>query len=119
MEANHEDSCKALPELLSSFVDTFVDFSVSGGLFLPASPTSPPLPPATRYPTPSRLIAIGDLHGDLEKSKQAFRLAGLIDAADRWSGGSSTVVQVGDMFDRGVDERKDSLLLGEAEAGSR
>ncbi|CAI0430469.1 unnamed protein product [Linum tenue] len=120
MEANHEDSCKALPELLSSFVDTFVDFSVSGGLFLPASPTSatpqdgalpPPDPFRTRYPTPSRLIAIGDLHGDLEKSKQAFRLAGLIDAADRWSGGSSTVVQVGDVFDRGGDELKILYIL--------
>ncbi|CAN0891721.1 Shewanella-like protein phosphatase 2 [Linum grandiflorum] len=108
MEAEQSDSCKALPNLLSSFVDTLFDFSVSGGLFLP--PESPPPPPITsfqtRYSAPSRLIAIGDLHGDLDKTKQAFRLAGLIDGSDRWSGGSSTVVQVGDVFDRGGDELK-------------
>ncbi|CAJ1783492.1 unnamed protein product [Sphenostylis stenocarpa] len=96
--------CKDIPNLLSSFVDTFVDFSVSG-LFLPPPPPSPvPLP--TRLPSPQRLVAIGDLHGDLEKSKQALRLAGLIDAADRYIGGSATVVQVGDVLDRGDEELK-------------
>ncbi|XP_075485670.1 shewanella-like protein phosphatase 2 [Primulina tabacum] len=99
--------CGLIPSLLSSFVDTFIDFSVSGGLFLPPDPlnnTGNPL--QTVFPQPSRLIAIGDLHGDLIKSKQALRLAGLIDPGDRWSGGSATVIQVGDIFDRGGDEIK-------------
>ncbi|KAK7395691.1 hypothetical protein VNO78_16257 [Psophocarpus tetragonolobus] len=96
--------CEDIPYLLSSFVDTFVDFSVSG-LFLPPPPPSPdPLP--TRLPSPHRLVAIGDLHGDLKKSKDALRLAGLIDAADRYVGGEATVVQVGDVLDRGGDELK-------------
>lgn len=60
----------------------------------------------TRYPTPERLIAIGDLHGDFDKSKQAFRIAGLIDASDKWIGGSTTVVQIGDVLDRGGNELK-------------
>lgn len=111
--------CEDVPKFLSSFVDAFVDFSVSGGLFLPDDPCppdcgdssdeSPPsqAPLRTRYPTPpDRLVAIGDLHGDLEKSKQAFRLANLIDGSDRWIGGSTTVVQVGDVLDRGGDELK-------------
>lgn len=99
--------CKHVPNLLSSFVDTFVDFSVSGGIFLPPPPPSPPPPPLpTRLPSPPRLVAIGDLHGDLAKSKEALRLAGLIDAADRYIGGSATVVQVGDVLDRGGDELK-------------
>ncbi|KAL9322312.1 hypothetical protein ACSQ67_010365 [Phaseolus vulgaris] len=97
-------SCKDIPNLLSSFVDTFVDFSVSG-LFLPPPPPSPP-PLPTRLPSPPRLVAVGDLHGDLEKSKQALRLAGLIDAHDRYIGGSATVVQVGDVLDRGGEELK-------------
>ncbi|KDP35155.1 hypothetical protein JCGZ_10689 [Jatropha curcas] len=104
--------CKDIPSLLSSFVDTFVDFSVSGGLFLP--PVDPNQQTTsneasnfrTHYPTPNRLVAIGDLHGDLEKSKQALRLAGLIDGSDRWSGGSATVVQIGDVLDRGGEELK-------------
>ncbi|CAN1343051.1 Shewanella-like protein phosphatase 2 [Linum perenne] len=117
-EPSQAVSCELLPDLLSSFVDTFVDFSVSGGLFLPPSspataddsattPSDGSLPSLrTRYPNPSRLIAIGDLHGDLEKTKQAFHLASLIDGSDRWSGGNTTVVQVGDVLDRGGDELK-------------
>ncbi|XP_057721497.1 shewanella-like protein phosphatase 2 [Arachis stenosperma] len=106
--------CKDAPNLLSFFVDTFVDFSVSGLFLLPTPPLQnpnpsisrslPPLP--TRLPSPSRLIAVGDLHGDLDKTKQALRLAGLIDASDRYVGGSATVVQVGDVLDRGGDELK-------------
>ncbi|XP_042492112.1 shewanella-like protein phosphatase 2 [Macadamia integrifolia] len=112
-------TCRDLPLLLSSFVDTFVDFSVSG-LFLPHplnhNPNSPkenpnrasssPRIPQTRYPSPDRLIAIGDLHGDLQKFKEALRLAGLTDGKDCWIGGSATVVQVGDVLDRGGDELK-------------
>lgn len=102
--------CKHIPDLLSSFVETFVDFSVSGGLFLlPNDPlrSSSPVPPLrTRYPPVDRLIAIGDLHGDLDKTKQSLRLSGLIDASDRWVGGSTTMVQVGDVLDRGGDEIK-------------
>ncbi|XP_059655257.1 shewanella-like protein phosphatase 2 [Cornus florida] len=115
-----DSACKKIPRILSSFVDTFVDFSVSG-LFLPPNsnanpnpnssepnPSLPPSssPPQTIHPSPERLIAVGDLHGDLDKSKQALRLAGLIDASDRWAGGSATVVQVGDVLDRGGDEIK-------------
>ncbi|XP_073154697.1 shewanella-like protein phosphatase 2 [Henckelia pumila] len=100
-------NCGLLPSLLSSFVDTFIDFSVSGGLFLPPDPlNNSNTPLQTVFPQPSRLIAIGDLHGDLIKSKQALRLAGLIGPDDHWSGGSATVVQVGDIFDRGGDEIK-------------
>ncbi|KAD7477905.1 hypothetical protein R6Q59_026500 [Mikania micrantha] len=100
---NSDVTCKNLPNTLSSFIDTFVDFSVAG-IFLP-DPPSPPFSQTT-YPPPDRLIAVGDLHGDLFKSKQALRLAGLIDADDRWSGGSSVLVQVGDVLDRGGQEIK-------------
>ncbi|KAF3963896.1 hypothetical protein CMV_011771 [Castanea mollissima] len=111
-------TCQQVPNLLSSFVDTFVDFSVSGGLFLPNYQNTPhsnaPVDNQnyenalkTRYPTPpSRLVAIGDLHGDLEKSKEALRLANLINNSGDWTGGSTTVVQIGDVLDRGGDEIK-------------
>lgn len=96
-------TCENLPNIVSSFIDTFVDFSVSG-LFLPPKPKQQKL--QTNYTSPNRLIAIGDLHGDLQKSKQSFRLAGLIDSSDHWSGGSTTLVQVGDVLDRGGEEIK-------------
>ncbi|CAK8540529.1 unnamed protein product [Lathyrus sativus] len=111
MEIEKENSfCKQIPNLFSSFVDTFVDFSVSGFFLLPP-PSSPPPPLPTRLPSPQRLIAIGDLHGDLKKSKEALRIAGIIDASDRYTGGSSTVVQVGDILDRGGDEIKILYLM--------
>ena len=35
---------------------------------------------------PTRIVAIGDLHGDLDAARAALRLAGAIDAQDRWIG---------------------------------
>ena len=56
-------------------------------------------------PDPERLVAIGDLHGDLDHARRALRLAGAIDAHDRWIGGALVVVQTGDEIDRGDDDR--------------
>ncbi|XP_060179208.1 shewanella-like protein phosphatase 2 [Lycium barbarum] len=108
MESQSNLTCQNLPTLFSSFIDTFVDFSVSGGIFLPQKITSSNNnePLQTIFPSPTRLIAIGDVHGDFQKSKQAFKLAGLIDEHDKWCGGSTTVVQIGDVLDRGGDELK-------------
>ncbi|KFM29150.1 Uncharacterized protein F751_5506 [Auxenochlorella protothecoides] len=67
--------------------------------FLPQAPSL-----ATVLPGVERLLAIGDLHGDLDKARRAFRLAGLVDDRDRWAGGAATAVQVGDILDRGDAE---------------
>ncbi len=57
------------------------------------------------FPMPDRIVAIGDLHGDLEMTRRAFRLAGAIDASDQWIGGKLVVVQTGDEIDRGDGDR--------------
>lgn len=57
-------------------------------------------------PAPARIVAIGDLHGDLDHTRRALRLAGAIDESDQWSGGSLVVVQTGDEIDRGDDDRE-------------
>jgi hypothetical protein len=54
---------------------------------------------------PKRLVAIGDLHGDLGAARGALRAAGAIDERDRWIGGELVVVQTGDVLDRGDDEQ--------------
>lgn len=72
----------------------------------PESLKNPTCSLPTVFPQPGRLVAVGDIHGDLPKAKSALRLAGLIGPEDRWSGGAATVVQVGDIFDRGGDEIK-------------
>ena len=58
----------------------------------------------TRREARERVVTIGDLHGDLEKTKRAFRACELTDLNDKWIGGKTTVVQVGDQLDRGPDE---------------
>jgi len=55
---------------------------------------------------PARLVAIGDVHGDLAATRHALRLGGAIDADDRWIGGELVVVQTGDILDRGSGEQE-------------
>jgi hypothetical protein len=64
-----------------------------------------------RAPDAARVIAIGDLHGDLKAARRALHLAGAIDENDRWVGGKLVVVQTGDVLDRGDDDRAVSALL--------
>ncbi len=67
-------------------------------------------------PAPARLVAIGDLHGDLAVTRKVLRLAGAIDAKDAWIGGKLVVVQTGDAVDRGDDDRAILDLLERVKA---
>ena len=59
-------------------------------------------------PTPQvpRIVAVGDLHGVYEAWVAVARAAGVIGANNRWSGGKTTLVQLGDITDRGPDSLK-------------
>lgn len=99
-----------------------------GALALAACNSDPPREPASasratapaaapprddssfRLPAGERVVAIGDLHGDLAAARRALRLAGAIDDKDEWVGGKLVVVQTGDQLDRG-DEEPDILQL--------
>ena len=65
-----------------------------------------------------RLVAIGDLHGDIGSAREAFMLAGAIDESDRWIGNNLTVVQLGDTIGRSYQDREvlDFLLALQQEA---
>jgi hypothetical protein len=76
-------------------------------------------PIASRYPMPRRLVAIGDVHGDLAATRSALRAAGAIDERDRWIGGELVVVQTGDVLDRGDDEQAILDLFAKLEADSK
>jgi len=81
---------------------------------VPAAATTPAAPPQpaacsiapreARHTAPHRVVAIGDLHGDLAALRAALRTAGAIDEHDAWIGGDLVVVQTGDVLDRGDDE---------------
>ncbi|PRW56463.1 shewanella phosphatase 2 [Chlorella sorokiniana] len=107
--AEAQECPAAFPQLWAGFVHAFVDALHAQGPAAPRPPHAqpgaahPPQPPLA-LPAVPRLVAVGDLHGDLGKARRAFRLAGLIDAQDRWAGGTTTVVQVGDLLDRGDHE---------------
>ena len=69
----------------------------------------PPAPPEAtvplRLPAPGHLVAIGDVHGDMDALRRVLRLGGAIDREDRWIGGDLVVVHTGDTVDRGDDDR--------------
>lgn len=78
----------------------------------PAVATAPPTDGAVlRLPAAARIVAMADWHGDLQAARRALRLAGAIDAQDRWIGGELVVVQTGDQLDRGDQERAIYALL--------
>ena len=49
------------------------------------------------------LFAVGDLHGDVAQAHAVLRLLGLIDEDRSWAGGNATLVQTGDLVDRGPE----------------
>jgi len=52
-----------------------------------------------------RIVAVGDLHGDYEQYLHVLASAGLVNARGKWTGGSTHLVQTGDITDRGPDSR--------------
>ncbi len=76
----------------------------------PAAPRLEDAPPDT-FSGVERVVAIGDVHGDVDALRDALRLAGLIDGKGRWSGGKAHLVQTGDIPDRGEQTRAAFELL--------
>ena len=58
-----------------------------------------------------RVVAIGDIHGELAGIVQILTSAGLMDENRQWIGGETTLVQTGDFLDRGKDVRPVMDLL--------
>uniref|UniRef100_A0A2C9U327 Calcineurin-like phosphoesterase domain-containing protein n=1 Tax=Manihot esculenta TaxID=3983 RepID=A0A2C9U327_MANES len=53
-----------------------------------------------------RIVAVGDLHGDLDQARCALEMAGVLSSEgdDLWIGGETVLIQLGDILDRGEDE---------------
>jgi calcineurin-like phosphoesterase family protein len=58
-----------------------------------------------------RVVAIADVHGDLDAFVGILQRAQLIDPSKRWSGGHAVLVQTGDFLDRGPKARETMDLL--------
>jgi len=64
------------------------------------------------------VVAIGDVHGDFDDFVSILQRTGLIDAQHHWAGNKATLVQVGDLLDRGPKPREvmDLVMALEKEA---
>jgi hypothetical protein len=71
---------------------------VSASLALAPAAAAPGASSATQ-----RIVAVGDLHGDFKVWLAIARAAGIVDPQGHWSGGATTLVQLGDFTDRGPD----------------
>jgi len=75
-------------------------------------------PAPARSSSGDRVVAVGDLHGNVEAFTEILRETGIVDASLRWSGGRTTLVQMGDIVDRAPRLREilDLLMRLEVEA---
>lgn len=79
-----------------------------------AVPQRPPVHQGTApcdLTTTARIVAIGDVHGAFDRFRALLRETGVIDGRDRWVGGTTILVQTGDVLDRGPDSRRVLDLL--------
>lgn len=66
-----------------------------------------------------RIVAVGDVHGDFEQLVAVLRSAKIVNDQNKWSGGKTHLVQVGDLPDRGPDTRKIMDLFMKLETQAR
>ena len=73
---------------------------------------------AIRFPAPDRLVAVGDVHGDYAALVEVLLAARVIDDEQRWIGGATHLVSIGDLLDRGDASRAvmDLLMQLQSEA---
>jgi hypothetical protein len=64
---------------------------------------------------PGRVVAIADIHGAYTELTTILQRTSLIDANRQWIGGAATLVQVGDVMDRGTQMRACLDLLMDLE----
>lgn len=85
---------------------------VAGAVAVRRAPSEQSIGPPAYVPAPGRIVAVGDLHGDLQSFLQVLKLAGLYDAvSDQWIGRDAVLVQIGDVLDRGDEEIELLALL--------
>jgi hypothetical protein len=58
-----------------------------------------------------RVVVVGDLHGSYAGLVSILSMTGLVDQDRHWSGGEATLVQMGDILDRGEQLRQTLDLL--------
>ncbi|KAH7672562.1 Metallo-dependent phosphatases protein [Dioscorea alata] len=101
----------AMPMAMATFSLNSLTLPSSQPLKLSQSPCLKPItvtgfPPTFVSAPGRRIVAVGDLHGDLSQTRSALEMAGVLSSngEDLWIGGDTVLVQLGDVLDRGEDE---------------
>ncbi|RPI16870.1 MAG: hypothetical protein EHM60_00730 [Lysobacterales bacterium] len=89
-----------------------------------ASETTSPAPQEARgasdvHRSVERVVAFADVHGAHEELVALLQSVGVVDAELRWSAGTTHVVSLGDLLDRGADSRRVMDLLMRLQRESR
>jgi Calcineurin-like phosphoesterase len=64
----------------------------------------------------TRIVAVGDLHGDIENAQKVLEMARVVDSDGRWSGEVDIFVQTGDIIDRCVLWYRHTLRVSDSRA---
>jgi Calcineurin-like phosphoesterase len=64
----------------------------------------------------TRIVAVGDLHGDIENAQKVLEMARVVDSDGRWSGEVDIFVQTGDIIDRCVFRYRHTLRVSDSRA---
>lgn len=80
-----------------------------------------PAPAAERqceWTNVTRIVAVGDIHGDCDQFVKCLQAASVVDGRNKWIAGKTHLVQVGDVLDRGPTSKSamDLLMSLEQEA---
>lgn len=73
-------------------------------LYAHRAPGLEPVP--TFYPPAEHIVAIGDVHGDLQAVREVFKMARITNGLNQWVAKDLVVVQTGDLLDRGDQEQE-------------
>jgi len=65
----------------------------------------------SRWSDVERIVAVADVHGAFTELVQLLQTTGIVDAELNWTGGTTHLVSVGDLLDRGPDSRRVMDLL--------
>lgn len=84
----------------------------------PPVPVAPPVEELTIHNAPSSVIAVGDVHGDVDALRRTLAGAGVINAADEWIAADTVLVFTGDLLDRGTSEPQVMALVRALQASA-
>jgi hypothetical protein len=75
-------------------------------VLLPQAPARAMGAAACEFDKVERIVAVGDVHGAYDRMIEILRIAEVVNAEGKWTGGATHLVQTGDVLDRGPDSLK-------------